>query len=900
MGKIYIILIVDDIKENRLLLRKIIESMDYNVQEAANGKEGLEIARLHKPDLIISDILMPVMDGFQLCRKVKADNELKNTPFIFYTATYTSKKDEEFALSLGAEKFIRKPTEPVEFIKIIQSIVKDVEKGKVKIKEQSLKEDKEVFKLYSERLVNELEKKMLDLEKEIAKRKETENKLKHLNLILRSVRGVNQLITKEKNRDTLLKKSCEILIQNHGYYNSWIVLLSKDKKFEFAAEAGLGENFQPLLKKLKKGDLTVCGKKALDQIEPVLINDPAIDCKDCPLSGINKGRGGITFRLECNNKVYGLISASIEKDFLYDKKMQSLFKEVSEDIAFALYRLELEEEHKLSEDRIKKSEEKYRILTNTISDIVFTLDKKGKFTYLNPTFEKVTNYLVRDFLGHSVTEVIAPEYIESTVDRFKSGIAGETVLLYEIEFLNKDGKKIPIELNMTSLFDADGQLIGMLGVARDITERKRAQKIQKTLYNISNALNTTDKMHELYNKIREYLGNVIDTANLYIAFYDREQDLVSFDYYIDEFVKEKDTIVYRKLGKGLTDYVIRTGKPLLATEKVLEKLVHSGEVEMIGATSKIWLGVPLKVEDQVIGVIAVQSYDDPHLYTEKDIEILTFISEELALAIKNKQAEENLQKAHKELKELHKGLEIKVKKAVKELREKDNIIYQQSRLASMGEMISNIAHHWRQPITAVGAIVQNYEDVYEDGRLDLEYLEEHSEIVMDILTKMSRTIDNFRFFFKPDKAKKNFDIREIILKTLKFLDSSFKYSKITVSSNLAEDCIINGFPNEYSQVLLIVLANAKDELVEREIKDRKITILLEKIEDKVVVTISDNAGGITKEVLPKVFEPYFTTKEQGKGTGIGLYMAKMIIERNMAGKLTTRNLKDGAEFRIEV
>jgi len=178
MGRKYLVLIADDIKENLLLLRKIIESMDYNVQEAANGKEGLEIARLQKPDLIISDILMPVMDGFQFCREVKEDDELKNIPFIFYTATYTDKKDKEFALKLGADKFIIKPTESDEFIKIIQGVTKDVEKGKIKPKKPSLNEEKEIFKLYSERLINKLEKKMLDLEKEITERKQVEKELK--------------------------------------------------------------------------------------------------------------------------------------------------------------------------------------------------------------------------------------------------------------------------------------------------------------------------------------------------------------------------------------------------------------------------------------------------------------------------------------------------------------------------------------------------------------------------------------------------------------------------------------------------------------------------------------------------------------------------------------------------
>ena len=557
-------------------------------------------------------------------------------------------------------------------------------------------------------------------------------------------------------------------------------------------------------------------------------------------------------------------------------------------------------ERKQAEEELKDSEIRYHNLFENSSEFLFTLDLKGNFTDVNKAAETLTGYTKSELLKMNFKDY-SPKRDHRNLFRALYNIykTGKPLHILPIEAIIKD-KSIKYFDTSFSLLRKGEQIIGFQGSSKDITKRKQMEQIQKTLYNISDALNTTDKMRDLYNKIREFLGDVIDTTNIYVTLYNQEQDLLSFDYYIDEFIDDEDTIVYRKLGKGLTDYVIRTSKPLLATEKVLEKLVHSGEVEMIGAPSIIWLGVPLKIDNKVIGVIAVQSYDDPNLYTEKDIEILSFVSEEIALAIKHKQARNNFEKAHEELKGLHKNLQKKVAKAVKDLRKKDLIIYQQSRLASLGEMICNIAHHWRQPITAVGVIIQSYEDAFEDGTLDMDYIEKHTDIIMDILTKMSGTIDNFRFFFKPDKVKENFDLKEIILKTLQFLESNFKYNKINMSSDLAEDCIINGFPNEFSQVLLVILDNAKDELIERNIKDRKLTILLKKIEDKCVLKISDNAGGITKEVLPKIFDPYFTTKEEGKGIGVGLYMAKMIIEKNMGGKLTARNIKNGEEFRIEV
>ena len=172
------ILIVDDKEQNLYMLQVLLEGHGYEVVSAANGAEALKNARRDPPDMIISDILMPVMDGFTLCREWEGDERLKEIPFVFYTATYTDPKDEELALGLGADRFIVKPVEPDEFIKIIQDVIRDVEKGKIKPKKPVLEEDKDNFKLYSERLVKKLEKKMLDLENEITKRKQVEEALK--------------------------------------------------------------------------------------------------------------------------------------------------------------------------------------------------------------------------------------------------------------------------------------------------------------------------------------------------------------------------------------------------------------------------------------------------------------------------------------------------------------------------------------------------------------------------------------------------------------------------------------------------------------------------------------------------------------------------------------------------
>jgi len=171
-------LIVDDIAENLYLLVSLLKGDGHQAFSAANGAEALEILHSNPIDLIISDILMPKMDGFQLCKECKSDDNLKKIPFIFYTATYTDYSDEEFALKLGANRFIRKPIDPSEFLAIIRSVLQEVESGKVDTSRKTgIPEEKEILKLYSERLVKKLENKMLELEGEVKKRKKVEEEL---------------------------------------------------------------------------------------------------------------------------------------------------------------------------------------------------------------------------------------------------------------------------------------------------------------------------------------------------------------------------------------------------------------------------------------------------------------------------------------------------------------------------------------------------------------------------------------------------------------------------------------------------------------------------------------------------------------------------------------------------
>lgn len=265
-----------------------------------------------------------------------------------------------------------------------------------------------------------------------------------------------------------------------------------------------------------------------------------------------------------------------------------------------------------------------------------------------------------------------------------------------------------------------------------------------------------------------------------------------------------------------------------------------------------------------------------------------------------KRTEEEINVKQKQLEDLNRTLEQRVLEEVERNREKEHLMLQQSRQAAMGEMIGNIAHQWRQPLNTLGLLIQDILHAHKHGELSGDYLDTSVREGMEIINHMSLTIDDFRNFFSPDKEKELFRLRETLEKAISFVDASFRNNNIVLTLKTEDDMEIKGYANEYAQVLLNILNNAKDVLIERKIAEPHVTIRLFREGDGSVVTITDNAGGIREDVLGRVFEPYYTTKEQGKGTGIGLYMSKTIIEKNMQGKLLARNTGAGAEFRIEV
>lgn len=255
-------------------------------------------------------------------------------------------------------------------------------------------------------------------------------------------------------------------------------------------------------------------------------------------------------------------------------------------------------------------------------------------------------------------------------------------------------------------------------------------------------------------------------------------------------------------------------------------------------------------------------------------------------------------KLHKKIKILNDTLEKRIVEEVEKNKRQQLLLLHQNRLAQMGEMISMIAHQWRQPLNNLAILNQTIILKYKKGKLDNTLMESFKENSKKQINQMSDTVDDFKNFFKPEKEKVEFFINDIVHHVLNILNPIFEKNAINIKFDEDDNYQIIGYPNELGQAILNIIVNAKDALVENNSKNRKIDLSLKHNNEKIILTISDNAGGIPAEIIYKIFDPYFSTKEAKNGTGLGLYMTKMIIDEHMGAKLIVQNSNNGAEFII--
>ena len=687
--------------------------------------------------------------------------------------------------------------------------------------------------------------------------RQTEEKLEYLNRALLALRNINQLIVQEKEIESLLKMACKVLTRDRVYHHAWIILLNAARQIILSVEDGFADGKTSAVENYQQVQLTSCAQNALTQRDVLGIHNPSERCSDCPWSNILEGHGAMTIRLEHEGEIFGILTVSLDAHLVEDKDQQDLFKNIANDIGFALHHIQQEK------------------------------------------------------------------------------------------------------------------------------ERHRAEILQDAVYRISQTVHSAENINALYQEIHKIIRDVMPADNFYIAHYNEKEDLLTFPYYIDAIDKAP---LPRKAGKGLTEYVLRTGKSLLTSLNVYEKLKESGDVESMGAPSPVWLGVPLKTEKTVIGIIAVQDYENPGVYSERELNMLEYVSTQVAKVIERKRSEEALCISE----DLNRGIVANTPIGIMYLDKNGVIIYENPAMMKMmkvpegnespvvgknimditglkevnvedllnkvraGESIHNVeieyksmhgdnlilkvqaAPRWggNKATEPIGAIVM-CEDITGYKKLEAQFLQAqkmeavgrlaggiahdfnnlltvifgHAELAMLSVDKNSPVIKHIREIVTITDRTTDlinqlmaFSRKQVVKSGMVNLDIHLNKMEHMLRRLIGEDVeltflrkpglgIVNIESAQLDQVIVNLAVNARDampkggrliiETVNVELDENFVAEHVGSILGPYVqLSVSDTGSGISPEVMPHIFDPFFTTKPSDKGTGLGLSTVYGIVKQN--------------------
>ena len=415
------------------------------------------------------------------------------------------------------------------------------------------------------------------------------------------------------------------------------------------------------------------------------------------------------------------------------------------------------------------------------------------------------------------------------------------------------------------------------------------KKILETIVDIQQELISNSEFNSSVDYILKEVIKVLKVDRVYIF----ENHMVDnklmcsqkFEYVKNDIKAELDN---PNLQNVSYDEVLPRWRKILSSNNTVEGFVKDfPEVERVDLEAqniKSILVIPIVFENRWWGFMGFDDCNQERIWEDLEKKVLNIISNSFISAL----MQDNY----------YKSLEKKVESQLQDIRKKDNILIQQSKMSAMGEMIGNIAHQWRQPLNIISTSLLNFRFRYESDTLDDKFIENILTNTDDVLQNMSHIIDNFRCFFKPNTKKEIFDIKEIISKSLDLFGESFRVKDITISINCEKPVTLLGYKNEFSQAILVILNNAKDAILEKKISNGKIDIDIKSDESDTFIVIKDNGVGIQNDIMNRIYEPYFTTKFKSQGTGIGLYMVQQIMN-NMDGIITASNHKNGAIFTLK-
>ena len=486
---------------------------------------------------------------------------------------------------------------------------------------------------------------------------------------------------------------------------------------------------------------------------------------------------------------------------------------------------------------------------------VIEWDRGFRVIKWNPSAERIFGYSGYEAIGKTAVELIVPDSVKDLVNKIWADlISTKGGNRSTNENVRKDGKIILCDWYNTPLVNDDGVVIGVSSLVDDITEREKSQKIQSALYQISQSVHTIEDINHLYKEIHRIVGGLMKADNFYIALFDEKSNMISFPYFVDEYDSQPGPC---KLGRGLTDYVLKTGKDMLVDANLDLKLRQEGVTDLVGPATEIWLGVTLKIKNKPIGVIVVQDYNDKTTYAEEEKQILTYVSEQIASAIRKKMDEDELKQYSKELKELN---------------------------ASKDRFFSIIAHDLRSPFHGLLGLTNILN--YDINNLTPQEIKNYLKEVHISTSNLYSLIENLLDWGSIQTGKLPFDPKAVnaclvVDEVIEILGNTTKLKSITIKNDLTKRTIVYADEDLLRSLFQNLLSNA----IKFTESGGTVRIYSEKTdEDKLLFNIADNGVGISEEKISTLFKidqnisSLGTNKEVG--TGLGLLLCKEIVEKH--------------------
>lgn len=520
----------------------------------------------------------------------------------------------------------------------------------------------------------------------------------------------------------------------------------------------------------------------------------------------------------------------------------------------------------------KKNEEQLQLLSNAIeqnqASIIIT-DKQGSIEYVNSAFEQTSGYSAKEVLGKTPNILksgkLSPEFYESLWKKISSGATWKGIFINK----KKDGSIYWVDTVINSITDPFKNIKHFVAIQQDISKRIRLEKIKNIVYQISTAVPITTNLSDLIKLIQNALGEIIDTRNFFVALYDENTNRFELPYHQDEY----DRVKTFPAAKTLTAYVIKTAKPLLAKTDDLKRLSAQNEIELIGTIPRVWMGLPLKMDHKINGVLVVQSYTDENAYKPEDMELLEIVSTQIGMAIHRKIQEDKLQEQNEQLKnnlEQIKQINQNLKIAKEKAEESDRL---------KSAFLANMSHEIRTPMNGI----MGFLELMKRRNLSEDTKKEYIEIVNKSGERLMNTINDIIEVAKLEAGqvsvrKSPFSINLLLNDLIRFFEPEAKRKGLRIISQIPEkDIIIESDKSKLNSVFTNLIKNAI-----KFSSSGNITVGLEVNNRALIIYVKDEGRGIPENKQKIIFNRFvqadFGFNKDYEGSGLGLSISKEYLQ----------------------